>query len=43
VPPQEQEKLEALLKEQFPDVILFKEALEKRSFQPAEAAPSEAR
>jgi len=39
VPPSELEKFEQLLKAQFPDVILFKEALEKRSFQPGGATP----
>src|SRR6185436_5948228 len=34
VPPSEWEKFDGLLKSQFPDVILFKDALEKRSFQP---------
>jgi len=34
VPPSEEGKFEQLLKAQFPDVILFKQALEKRSFQP---------
>jgi L-ascorbate metabolism protein UlaG (beta-lactamase superfamily) len=40
VPPTEQEKFSELLKAQFPDVILFKQALEKRSFQPAGAKPA---
>jgi L-ascorbate metabolism protein UlaG (beta-lactamase superfamily) len=34
VPPSELEKFDELLKAQFPEVILFKETLEKRSFQP---------
>jgi L-ascorbate metabolism protein UlaG (beta-lactamase superfamily) len=37
VPPQELATFGPLLKEQFPDVVLFTEALEKRSFQPAGA------
>lgn len=39
VPPREWERLDQLLKEQFPEVVLFKEALEKRSFLPAGTAP----
>jgi len=40
VPPSEWEKLDQHLKAQFPDVILFKDAMEKRSFQPAPAQPA---
>jgi L-ascorbate metabolism protein UlaG (beta-lactamase superfamily) len=35
VPPSEWEKLSDLMKAQFPDVVLFHEALEKRHFEPA--------
>lgn len=38
VPPAEVATFEPLLKEQFPEVVLFTEALQKRSFQPAGAA-----
>jgi L-ascorbate metabolism protein UlaG (beta-lactamase superfamily) len=41
VPPSEQEKFQELLKAQFPDVILFTEALEKRTFRPSTAPPPE--
>ena len=40
VPPSEQEKFGQLLQAQFPEVILFKEALEKRTFSPGEPAPA---
>lgn len=39
VPPAEWEKLNELMKSTFPDVILFKDALEKRTFMPPETAP----
>jgi L-ascorbate metabolism protein UlaG (beta-lactamase superfamily) len=39
VPPQELETFGAALKEKFPEVVLFTEPLEKRSFQPAGAPP----
>jgi len=43
VPPKEQEKLQALLTAQFPQVVMFTEALEKRHFDPlgAPAAPAQ--
>jgi L-ascorbate metabolism protein UlaG (beta-lactamase superfamily) len=37
VPPSEWEKLNELMKVSFPDVILFKDPLEKRTFLPADA------
>ena len=41
VPPSELEKFGDLLKAQFPDVILFRSAMEKRSFLPAGVNPTE--
>jgi L-ascorbate metabolism protein UlaG (beta-lactamase superfamily) len=38
VPPSEWQELSELLKANFPEVVLFKEPLEKRTFLPAEAA-----
>ncbi len=37
IPPGEMEKFDQLLKTQFPQVVLFQSALEKRSFQPEDA------
>lgn len=37
VPPKEEEKLQELLTAQFPQVVMFKEALEKRHFDPLTA------
>ena len=42
VPPKEWDALDTLLKAQFPDVILFKNAMEKRTFLPAGAKPAPA-
>lgn len=40
VPPSKWAELNEFLKTQFPEVVLFKESLEKRSFLPAEPAPA---
>jgi len=37
VPPEDWDKLKAMLDQDYPDVILFKEALEQRTFQPRAA------
>ena len=39
IPPSELEKFDQLLKAQFPDVVLFRSAMEKRSFLPAGPDP----
>lgn len=40
VPPSELEKFDQLLKAQFPEVVLFRSAMEKRSFLPEGAKPA---
>jgi L-ascorbate metabolism protein UlaG (beta-lactamase superfamily) len=41
VPPTEWDKVSELMKTQFPGVILFKEPLEQRNFQPVASAPGD--